>query len=86
MNGTQRALEQRERKREDAHGGDDRGKRERARAEHLPHHDADDGRCVARVTAHAFLAVRRRLGRHRGFANWPGICDRAGHVRAGAQG
>ena len=44
MDGAQRVFEKRERKRENAHGGDDRGKRERARAEHLPHHDADRGR------------------------------------------
>ena len=43
MNGTQRVFEEREREREQAHGGDDRGKRERTRAEHLPHHDADRG-------------------------------------------
>ena len=35
MDGAQRVFEKRERKRENAHGGDDRGKRERARAEHL---------------------------------------------------
>ena len=39
-----RPPEQRERKRENAHGGDDRGQRQRARSEHLPDHDADRGR------------------------------------------
>ena len=44
VNGTHRPSEQRERKRENAHGGDDRGQWQRARSEHLPDHDADRGR------------------------------------------